>query len=221
MRAAPLRTRPESGHGHAKSQPIRTELCYPGVCMDDLAARLAEDLDGSFEELVQRHEDLVFGVALRVLRDSGRAEDIAQEAFVRAYRALKTYPSKRVSELQPRPWLARITLNLARNEVRRVQRHDDLDAAAEQIAAPDEGPLRRAERSDERRMWARLLAGLPQRYGLAVALRHVDGLSYDELAVTLDRPLGSVKSDVHRGLALLRAAYDAEQRRIATREAQS
>ena len=61
-------------------------------------------------------------------------------------------------------------------------------------------------------MWARLLAGLPQRYRLAVALRHVDDLSYAEIAETLNKPLGSVKSDVHRGIALLRAAYDAEQR---------
>lgn len=64
-------------------------------------------------------------------------------------------------------------------------------------------------------MWARLLAGLPPRYRLAVALRHVDELSYAELAETLARPVGSVKSDVHRGIALLRAAYDAEQRAIA------
>jgi RNA polymerase sigma-70 factor (ECF subfamily) len=61
-------------------------------------------------------------------------------------------------------------------------------------------------------MWARLLAGLPARYRLAVALRHVDDLSYAEIAETLNKPLGSVKSDVHRGIALLRAAYDAEQR---------
>jgi RNA polymerase sigma-70 factor (ECF subfamily) len=64
-------------------------------------------------------------------------------------------------------------------------------------------------------MWARLLAGLPQRYRLAVALRHVNDMSYAEIAETLGRPLGSVKSDVHRGIQLLRAAYDAEQRGIA------
>ncbi len=62
-------------------------------------------------------------------------------------------------------------------------------------------------------MWARLLKALPDRYRLAVALRHVDGLSYAEIAETLGKPLGSVKSDVHRGIDLLRAAYDAEQRR--------
>jgi RNA polymerase sigma factor (sigma-70 family) len=189
--------------------------------MDELNARLARDLDGSFEDFVRRHQDLVFGVALRVVRDGARAEDIAQEAFVRAYRALRKYPRQRVQELRPRPWLAQIALNLARNEVRRARPHDDLDAVAQRAAAADDGPVHLAERRDERAMWARLLAQLPERYSLAVALRHVDGLSYDELSQTLDRPLGSVKSDVHRGIALLRAAYDAEQRRVAELEAAS
>ena len=70
-----------------------------------------------------------------------------------------------------------------------------------------------------RAMWARLLTQLPERYRLAVALRHVEGLSYEELAETLKRPVGTVKSDVHRGVALLRAAYDAEQRVTAQKEA--
>ena len=202
-------------------QPATAELCYPGVCMDELTARLAEDLDGTFETLVRRHQDLVFGVALRVVRDGGRAEDVAQEAFVRAYRALKKYPDQRIRELRPRPWLARIALNLARNDVRRAHPYDDLEAVAERATPADDSPVRLAERRAEGALWARLLNQLPRRYGLAVALRHVDGLSYDELSQTLDRPLGSVKSDVHRGIVLLRAAYDAEQRRIAELEAAS
>ena len=96
---------------------------------------------------------------------------------------------------------------------------DDIDETAHQIPATEDGPVRLAERRDDRRMWARLLADLPPKYRLAVALRHVEGLSYEELSETLDRPVGSVKSDVHRGIALLRAAYDAEQREIAQKEA--
>ncbi len=187
--------------------------------MDELPARLSKDLDGSFADLVREHQDLVFGVALRVVRDGASAEDVAQETFVRAYRALKRYPSKRVRELRARPWLAQITLNLARNHIRARRLHGELDEMAELIPSADDGPLRLAERRDDRRMWARLLDGLPARYRTAVALRHVDGLSYEELAEALDRPVGSVKSDVHRGVALLRAAYDAEQRVVAQKEA--
>jgi RNA polymerase sigma-70 factor (ECF subfamily) len=176
---------------------------------------LGTDVDEAFPDVVAAYQDLVFGVALRVTRDESAAEDAAQEAFVRAYRALTRYPAARIHELRLRPWLARIALNAARNVVRGRRPHDGLgglDDAALQIPARDDGPLRLAERSDERRMWSRLLAGLPDRYRLAVALRYIDDLSYQELAETLGRPLGSVKSDVHRGTALLRAAYDAELR---------
>ena len=181
---------------------------------DPLCERLATDVDEAFPELVVANQDLVFGVALRVVRDAHAAEDVAQEAFVRAYRALRRYPDQQVLELRLRPWLARITLNAARNEIRGKRIEVDIDDAAPALLDPDDSPLRLAERNDERRMWARLLAALPDRYRLAVALRYIDDLSYPELAETLDRPLGTVKSDVHRGTALLRAAYDAEQRAL-------
>jgi len=179
---------------------------------DPLCDRLATDVDEAFPELVVANQDLVFGVALRVVRDAHTAEDVAQEAFVRAYRALRRYPDQQVRELRLRPWLARIALNAARNEVRARHSHLDIDETAATVAEQSDGPLRLAERNDEQRMWRRLLAQLPDRYRLAVALRYIDDLSYPELAETLGRPLGTVKSDVHRGTALLRAAYDAEQR---------
>lgn len=188
---------------------------------DPICERLATDIDGVFGEVVVAHQDLVFGVALRVMRDATSAEDVAQDAFVRAYRALKRYPAQRVRELRLRPWLAQISLNIARNELRSHRAHRDLDETTTNVVEPSDGPARLAERNDERRMWARLLATLPDKYRLPVALRYVDGLSYSELAEALDRPVGSVKSDVHRGTALLRAAYDAEQRALGAEEAVS
>jgi len=184
---------------------------------DPLCARLADGLDEAFPELVVQHQQLVFGIAERVVGDSA-AEDVAQEVFVRAYRALGRYPAERVRELRLRPWLGRMTINLARNTLRGRRPTTDLADLADLADHPqstENGPHQHAQRREERRMWARLLAGLPPRYRLAVALRHVDELSYAELAETLGRPVGSVKSDVHRGIALLRAAYDAEQRGIA------
>jgi RNA polymerase sigma factor (sigma-70 family) len=188
---------------------------------DPLCEQLATDVDGAFPALVDAHQDLVFGVALRVVRNAATAEDVAQEALVRAYRALKRYPADRVLELRLRPWLARIALNAARNAVRSRRDDGDLADVVEHVATPTDGPLRMAERNDERRMWARLLATLPDKYRVPVALRYIDDLSYPELAQTLGRPLGTVKSDVHRGTALLRAAYDAEQRALTAREAAS
>jgi RNA polymerase sigma-70 factor, ECF subfamily len=193
-------------------------MCYSGVCMD-LAERLSRDLDGAFLELVAQHQDLVYGVALRLLREPADAEDAAQETFVRAYRALSRYPTERISQLKLRPWLARIALNQARNSLRRRHPQADLDEAPEPAARSSDEPVVLAERREERRFWLALLEALPSRYRLAVALRHVEGLSYPELAATLERPLGSVKSDVHRGVRQLRAAYEDEMVRNRQREA--
>lgn len=193
-------------------------MCYPDVCMEELAARLARDPDGHFAELMTEHQDLVFGVALRVVGDRHTAEDAAQDAFVRAYRAIKRYPPQRVAEIRLRPWLAQIALNVARNNRRSLRPTDELDSASGRAHEGD-GPLRLAERREEHRFWSSLLTQLPERYRLAVALRHVEGLSYHEIADTLGRPVGTIKSDVHRGVRELRAAYDAQQRSIHHREA--
>jgi RNA polymerase sigma-70 factor (ECF subfamily) len=187
--------------------------------MDELPARLARDLEDSFADLVAEHQDLVFGVALRITADRQAAEDVAQEAFVRAYRALKRYPPARIEQMRLRPWLARISLNLARNERRTHRPTGTLEDDTSTHAQPGDGPVRLAERREEHRFWSGLLNQLPERYRLAVALRHVEGLSYAEIADALARPVGSVKSDVHRGVRELRAAYEAEQRLIAQREA--
>jgi RNA polymerase sigma factor (sigma-70 family) len=194
-------------------------VCYADVCMDDLTARLARDLEGSFAELMAEHQDLVFGVALRVTGDRQAAEDVAQEAFVRAYRALKRYPRARIEQMRLRPWLARISLNLARNDRRARRPNEPLDDTVWDHASPVDGPVRLVERREEHRLWSRLLNQLPERYRLAVALRHVEGLSYQEISDALARPVGSVKSDVHRGVRELRAAYEAELRLVGKKEA--
>lgn len=185
----------------------------------DLCERLGSDLDSAFIDLVAEHQDLVYGVALRVVGQPADAQDVAQEAFVRAYRALGRYAPQRIRELKLRPWLARIALNQARNVVRARRIDRPLDGEIDPPAVAHAEPVSIAERREERRFWLELLNSLPPRYRLPVALRHVEGLSYAELADALDRPLGTVKSDVHRGVRLLRAAYEATQHQLGTQEA--
>jgi len=181
--------------------------------MDDptLTAALAHDLDAAFEPLVQAHADRCYAIALRVLGDPHDAEEVAQDALVRAYRALAGYEAARIRELRLRPWLATIVVNLCRNRVRRGRLQttplDDVVADGREPAAPKrEGPAAVAERGADRERLAALLAGLPDRYRVPVVLRHVDDLSYAELAEVLGRPEGTLKAQVHRGLAMLRAA---------------
>jgi RNA polymerase sigma-70 factor (ECF subfamily) len=182
---------------------------------------LAADLDASFEALVLAHQDRIYSIALRVLGDPRDAEEAAQDAFVRAYRALGGYDGTRIRDLRLRPWLATIVLNLCRSRLTRrptaarttlsldLQLPGDLEPRTDDAHGPASTAFARATAGE----WAALLLSLPPAYRSAVVLRHVDGLSYPELAIALDRPEGTVKAQVHRGLALLRTALEAAQRR--------
>lgn len=181
--------------------------------MDDteLTLRLARDLDGTFEALVHAHVDRCHAIALRVTGNPHDAEEIAQDALVRAYRALATYDPVRIRELRLRPWLATIVLNLCRNRAR--TRHVPstpmaplVEAGWEPVADAASDPSGAALAAAERERLAAHLAALPERYRVPVVLRHVDDLSYAELAEVLGRPEGTLKAQVHRGLAMLRAA---------------
>jgi RNA polymerase sigma-70 factor (ECF subfamily) len=172
-----------------------------------LAAALATDLDGAFEQVVMAHQDRLFSIALRLLGDARDAEEVAQDAFVRAYRALSSYPAKRIRALALRAWLSAIVINLARN--RRHRRPapgatlNDEHAERDAWSIPHEA----ASILEGERLWSSLLAGLSERYRVPVVLRHVVGLSFAEMSIALDRPEGTLKAQVHRGLAQLRAAY--------------
>ena len=181
--------------------------------MDDteLAQRLAHDLDGSFETLVRAHVDRCHAIALRMTGSPHDAEEIAQDALVRAYRALGGYSAEQIRDLRLRPWLATIVLNLARNRARRRALATTplaplVEAGAEPAADDTSEPAGMAERRALSEQLGALLAGLPERYRVPVVLRHVDDLTYAELAEVLGRPEGTLKAQVHRGLALLRAA---------------
>lgn len=176
-----------------------------------LLERLAADLDGSFEILVRSQVDRCHAIALRVLGNAHDAEEITQDALVRAYRALESYPPERIRQLRLRPWLATIVVNLCRNRTRRARlpttRLEPLVAAGwEPAADAADDPLDPLMRTADRERLSALLATLPDRYRVPIVLRHVDDLSYAELAEALGRPEGTLKAQVSRGLALLRAA---------------
>lgn len=186
-----------------------------------LLADLATDLDATFERLVLAHQDRLYSIALRLLGDPRDAEEVAQDALVRAYRALAGYEAERIRDLRLRPWLATIAINLCRNRARGRKpvlvalepptghvpdRHHAAVATA--LIDPAAGPLESAVRRDAAGSWAGLLISLPPLYRTPIVLRHVDGLSYAEMSCVLGRPEGTLKAQVHRGLALLRDAYE-------------
>lgn len=173
-----------------------------------LARRLAADLDGTFEDLIVAHQDRLYTIALRTRGDRMDAEELVQDALVRAYRALAAWPEARIRELRLRGWLTTILLNAARNRAR-VRRVPTTELVFDPGAEPVADPL---ARRDSRETWARLLAELSPAQRTAVVLRHVDGLSYAEIAAAVGKPEGTVKAHVHRGLAALRTALLAAER---------
>ena len=182
---------------------------------DELLRRLARDLDGTFEALVRSHQDRLYGIALRFLGDPRDAEEVAQDTFLRAYRALVKYDATRIRDLHLRAWLATIAIRQCRTRAAR-KRVTTTELLAEGPTAPNARPAETPHELSARREgaeeWAALVTALPDRYRAAVVLRHVDGLSYPEMSEVLGRPEGTVKAQVHRGLALLRAAFEAAER---------
>jgi RNA polymerase sigma-70 factor (ECF subfamily) len=179
-----------------------------------LAGRLASDLDSHFEEFVRTFQDRLYGFALRLTGSPQDAEESTQDSFLRAYRALERYPDERIRSLRLKAWLYQIALNVVRNRVRRATLPQvNLDGQVVdtlQAETRDEQPERAAVAGETRSQLSLALGSLPERYATAVVLRHVQGLSYAEAAEVLDQPVGTTKSDVHRGLRLLRQALDPE-----------
>src|SRR5579864_5238126 len=161
-----------------------------------------EGTDRVFERLVLDHQDLIFARSLALTGNRHDAEDVAQDTFIRAYKALGTYSPDRIRDLKQKAWLHRIAVNVVRNRVRGVRpRMVELNGSEPDLATgPEEDVLRKVE-IDE---LAARVACLPTRYREAVVLRHVQDLSYAEVAETLGQPVGTVKANVHRGLKILR-----------------
>jgi RNA polymerase sigma-70 factor (ECF subfamily) len=179
---------------------------------DELIALLVAEPAAGFERLVLNHQDRIYAFALTLTANPADAEEVAQDTFVRAHRALRSYGAERIRVLHLRAWLHRIALNVVRNRVR-VRRVSTvgLDGASEladdAALGPESLAMRRAT-ADELRC---LVVSLPVAYRDAVVLRHVQQLSYAEAAEVLGRPVGTVKANVHRGLGLLRLALQARE----------
>ena len=158
--------------------------------------------------LLAKYERSVFGIVRRMIPSDEDARDLAQEAFIRAFKNLKQFDlDRRFSS-----WLFRIAHNLCIDHYRRrrldtvpMVRHSDGEEE-ETWDLPDDGPSP-AEGFSDRERSRRLLAAvesLPPTYRVVILLRHQQGLAYDEIAEALELPLGTVKARIHRAHRLLK-----------------
>lgn len=177
-----------------------------------LLERLARDPVGTFPDVVRALQDDVFSGALRMTGSHADAEDITQEAFLRAFRALTGYEPDRISSIRLRGWIWTIAANLCRNRARNLARRRET-LESDPAPRPDQamGPEQSALTVIGLEELADRVARLPWAQRSAVVLRHVVGLDYAEIGAALKRPLGTVKNDVHRGLARLRSELSPQE----------
>jgi RNA polymerase sigma-70 factor (ECF subfamily) len=166
----------------------------------------------SFERIVDEYQRRLYGFALRMAGNREDAEEIVQDTFVRAYRALEKMAPEQRAELRLQPWLYTITLNVTRNRLRgRKPTNVALDAMVDPDAllreASHEGPVQPevvVEQNAEVALVEKALLSLPMHLRAAATLRFIEGRSHPEIAEILNQPIGTVKSHVHRAVRILR-----------------
>ncbi|HEX9412519.1 MAG TPA: RNA polymerase sigma factor [Ktedonobacterales bacterium] len=181
-----------------------------------LPALLAVDARRHFRRVVEAYQHQLYTFAYRLTSNQQMAEDIVQEAFVRAYVACVAYAPERVRALKLRPWLYKITLNEFYHAVRGARLHVmPLDLSEESPIleiqdAEGERPDFLVERRERLQEIEAALLQMPERYRVPILCLYFEHLSYRETADLLDQPLGSVKSAVFRGTRLLQTLLATE-----------
>jgi len=177
----------------------------------DLVRRVQRGDSAAFDLLVRKYQHRIAALIGRYIADWSECQDVAQETFLRAYRALGSFRG----DAQFYTWLHRIAVNTAKNHLVAHKRRppmDDIDIAdAEQFASglrlrDNDTPERELMRQQTEQTVMRAVQALPDELRTAITLREVDGLSYEEIAQRMDCPIGTVRSRIFRA----REAIDLE-----------
>jgi len=186
---------------------------YSKVDDRKLAAQAAKGRDAAFRELLCRYERPVFSLIFRMVRDRALAEDLAQETFIRAFRAISSYnPRYKFSS-----WIFKIANNHTIDYLRK-RRLDtvSIDGSPHAVTGEEEAQTRLVVEStgeapdryvEQRELGSQIeqaIGELRPEYRTVVLLRHIEGHSYEEIADIMDLPLGTVKTYLHRARAELK-----------------
>jgi RNA polymerase sigma-70 factor, ECF subfamily len=175
--------------------PRPSRLLPPEPDEGFLVARARRGDAAAFEELVRRHQRRVYAVALRIVRAHDVADDVSQEAFVRAWRSLDGFETGRPFA----PWVCRIAANLAINHVRSPRaREEGLPEGHAETPAADPGPLGSVLDAEAGRVLDAAVAALPAEQRAVFVLRAVEEMSYDAIAEALSLSPGTVMSRLFR-----------------------
>lgn len=184
-----------------------------------LIERCLKGDDTAFDQLVHNYQDMVFNLAYRLLGNYDESVDLSQEVFIQVYRKLATF--RRDASL--RTWIYRIVINRAKNRQRwwrrrmaeltavnldDVESNPSLDLSSARRSEDHDAPDRALERKEVGELLLAAIRKLPFSHRSILLLKEIEGLSYDEIAATLELPLGTVKSRLARARHALRDKLD-------------
>jgi RNA polymerase sigma-70 factor (ECF subfamily) len=173
----------------------------------EIVARAQQGDTAAFETLVDLHAKYVYNLALRVVQNPQEAEDLAQEAFLRAWRGLPSFRGQ--SKFST--WLYRIVTNLCYTQIPRIKRDlISLIPDEEAVRLPDVRlvPEERVLDTELRIYLQHIIEELPESYRLLITLRHLQNLSYKEISQVTGMPLGTVKTGIFRARQMLKIALE-------------
>lgn len=192
----PLREIPAENHKKAPSEKVSD---LPETI---LVARSKEGDPIAFEELVRRGERIVYNLAYRFMRDPTLAEDMAQEAFLKAYRLLSGFRG----DCSFSTWLYRVTSSVCLTELNRRKKRGEVEllpSHAESAVSPN-------EYNDTHEIIRRCVTKLPERYASIVTLYYLEEISYEEIANIMNIPMGTLKTWMHRARNQLKKIVEKE-----------
>jgi RNA polymerase sigma-70 factor (ECF subfamily) len=197
--------------------PPPSQLDLANLPDADVVRLAQQGRESAFRELVRRYERPVFSLVFRMVRDRETAEDLAQDAFIKVLNHIDKYSP----EFKFSSWLFKIANNVAIDWMRRKRLDTvsmdgsphattaaEVEATTFDLAAQQESALDEMEARELGTAIERAIAKLRPEYRACIMLRHVEGRSYEEIATTLDLPLGTVKTYIHRARHELRRTLE-------------
>lgn len=173
----------------------------------ELLAAVAQKQEWALATLYDRYATVLYSLALKILSDSGRAQDVVHEAFLTAWRKAALYNQARGNVAT---WLIVLCRNLAidqyRMKMRLASRHVELETAAEYLIATENDPALAAIAADEGRALREALVKLPAEQKEVLEMAYFQGLSQTEIAAAIKAPLGTIKTRTRQALLKLREA---------------
>ena len=195
---------------HANNRTPETHIepaSYAAMDDDALIGLIQSGRDGLYRFLVERHQERIRNLLFSMFHDPAVVDDMAQEVFIKAFQALPRFRS----ESSFYTWIYRIAVNKSRDEIRRrkVRRFFSFQPLDEGVEKELHDRLgNRADERDSRELVQMGLQMVPEKFRTAIVLKDIEGLSYEEMADVMQCEIGTVKSRLSRGRAMLRKALE-------------